>query len=438
MGEDSCPRATEADSCPRTTRENSWRHQPRELRLKHKTQKGMSTENNIGVQTRAMAQWVDNEANREQGQKRTDQATTPTIEPHRTKEDIIKEFIRQHGTINLDWYVPDLCNTRVGELIEKRLQLETTEGRILFSSPALNKFFKTSNFELNLQTGEVFTYLDPPENIGITCQKEPFDIESLRDTLQGESNTSLMQEERLERIPSIKKLAADIMPVEEAEYKVRQYCHLWTMYADSSVELQKKSELSQESAVAACKMYVPYISDIERQIEEVVKIFAMEKELKLIKNRGYFPAPYLAPRECKIETIQDKEALIKEIDEVEVEMLTAIRESEEKYKKEQEQARIREEQLRSARQTSRSDINLLMLANSTPIRNTNTRSDQPGVHFNTNPVHHVYATTSDSTNHQKMTQYCKEQLCHQQTSSRPTQLTQQVITNCGDEATPQT
>ena len=206
-----------------------------------------------------------------------------------------------------------------------------------------------------------------------------------------------MQEERLERIPSVKKLAgpADIMPVEEAEYKVRQYCHLWTMYADSSVELKKKSELSQESAVAACKMYVPYISDIELQIEEVVKIFAMEKELRLIKNRGYFPAPYLAPRECKIETIQDKEALIKEIDEVAVEMLTAIRESKEKYKKEQEQARIREEQLRSARQTSRSDSNLLTLANSTPIRNTNTRSDQPGVHFNTIPVHHVYATTSD-------------------------------------------
>ena len=340
-------------------------------------QKGMSTENNIGVQTRAMAQRVDNEANPEQGQKRTDQATTPTIELHRTKEDTIKELIRQHG---------------VGELIEKRLQLETTEGRILFSSPALNEFFKTSNFELNLQTGEVFTYLDPPENIGITCQKEPFYIESLRDTLQGESNTGPMQEERLERIPSVKKLArpADIMPVEEAKYKVHQYCHLWTMYADSSVELKKKSELSQESTVAACKMYVPYISDIERQIEEVVKIFAMEKELRLIKNRGYFPA-----RECKIETIQDKEALIKEIDEEAVEMLTAIRESEEKYKKEQEQARIREEQLRSARQTSRSDINLQTLANSTPIRNTNTRSDQPGVHFNANPVHHVYTTTSD-------------------------------------------
>ena len=183
------------------------------------------------------------------------------------------------------------------------------------------------------------------------------------------------------------------MLIEEAKYKVHQYCHLWTMYADSSVELKKKSELSQESAVAACKMYVPYISDITRQIEEVVKIFAMEKELREIKNRGYFPVPQLAPRECKIETIQDKEILIKEIDEITVEMLTAIRESKENYQKEQEQARIREEKLRSTRQTSRSDINLYpTLANSTPIRNTNTRSDQPGVHFNTNPVHHVYAT----------------------------------------------
>ena len=73
--------------------------------------KGMSTENNIGVQTRAMAQWVDNDANPEQVQKTTDQATTPTVELHKTKEDTIKEFVRQHGTISLDWYVPDLCNT---------------------------------------------------------------------------------------------------------------------------------------------------------------------------------------------------------------------------------------------------------------------------------------------------------------------------------------
>ena len=104
-----------------------------------------------------MAQRVDNEANLEQLQRAVDPAMNPTVELHRTKEEAIEEFVRQHGTINLDWYVPDLCNTRVGNLIKKRLQLETMEERILFSSLALNEFFKTSNFELNLKTGRVFT-----------------------------------------------------------------------------------------------------------------------------------------------------------------------------------------------------------------------------------------------------------------------------------------
>ena len=143
----------------------------------------MSTENNTGVQTRAMAQQVDNKANSEQLQRAMDIVLNPTVELHRTKEDTIEEFVRQHGTINLDWYVPDLCNTRVGDLIKKRLQLETVEGRILFSSLALSEFFKISNFELNLKTGRVFTYLDPPDDIGIKCKKEPFDLEFLRDTL---------------------------------------------------------------------------------------------------------------------------------------------------------------------------------------------------------------------------------------------------------------
>ena len=162
----------------------------------------------------------------------TAKSSGPSYESYsRTTQDqgsTIKEFVWQHGTINLDWYVPDLCNTRVSDLIKKRLQLETMEGRILFRSPALSEFFKTSNFELNLKTGGVFTYLDPPEDIGIKCQKEPFNLEFLRDTLRGEQDTGTIQEERLKRIPSVKKLAgpADVMPREEAEYKVRQYCHL--------------------------------------------------------------------------------------------------------------------------------------------------------------------------------------------------------------------
>ena len=224
----------------------------------------MSADNNAGVQMRAMAQRIENEANPEKLPGTANPAMNPTIELHRTKEETIEEFVRQHGTIALEWYVPDLCNTRVGDLIKDKLPLETTEGRILFSCPPLSEFFKTSNFELDLRTGRVFTYHDPPENIGFKCQQEQFDLQFLRNALRGEQDTNSMHEEKLERIPSVKKLAgpADIMDREEAEYKIRQYCQLWTMYADNSVELKRKSELSQESAVAACKVYVPYISDI--------------------------------------------------------------------------------------------------------------------------------------------------------------------------------
>ena len=98
------PPTYENKSCPRITRENSCREQTRELRTIHIPEttanrqkyaiKGMSTENNIGVQTRAMAQRVDNDANPEQVQKTTDQATTPTVELYKTKEDTIKEFVR--------------------------------------------------------------------------------------------------------------------------------------------------------------------------------------------------------------------------------------------------------------------------------------------------------------------------------------------------------
>ena len=94
----------------------------------------------------------------------------------------------------------------------------------------------------------------------------------------------------------------DTMSLEEAEHKIYQFCQLWQLYADISVELRRKLELSQESAVTACRVYVPYISDIVRQLDEVMKIFAIEKELRTIKNRGYFPVPQITPQDNKIKT----------------------------------------------------------------------------------------------------------------------------------------
>ena len=170
---------------------------------------------------------------------------------------------------------------------------------------------------------------------------------------------------------------------------------MWQLYADTSVELKKKSELSQDSAVAACRVYVPYMSDITRQLEEVRKIFAIEKEVRTIKNRGYFPVPHINPQEEIIETAKDKDKILERIDELATAMIQAARKSEENLAREQEQARAREEQLRLVRQTDRSSLNFFAQANSTPVRNNNQRTDNQGVHFKTNPTCHVYSTTSD-------------------------------------------
>ena len=85
--------------------------------------------NNTGVQTRAMAQRTDSEPQETQNQNKN-----PTVELYKSKDESIKDFVRKHGTITLDWYVPNFSNTRVADLIQ-RLPIETVDGRIVFSCP---------------------------------------------------------------------------------------------------------------------------------------------------------------------------------------------------------------------------------------------------------------------------------------------------------------
>ena len=102
----------------------------------------------------------------------------------------------------------------------------------------------------------------------------------MAEKLQNDLDTSELCVEQMERIPLAKKVAApaDIMDLEEVKYEICQYCQLWKLYAEVSVELKRKSNLSRESAVTACKVYESYITDILRQVDEVMKLFAMEKE----------------------------------------------------------------------------------------------------------------------------------------------------------------
>ena len=193
----------------------------------------MSTDNKTGIQTKAMteAQCIEGEANSkltnnpEQTQGAPNPAMNPTVDLHKTKEEAVKEFVRQQDTIVLDWYVPNFYNTRVGDLITGRLPIETTRGKILFNCPPLSEYFHTSTFELDLTTGRMYTYLNPPEDIGVPCQQEQFNLELLAEKLQNDIDTSELHVEELERIPLVKKVAApaDIMDLKEVEYKTRQY-----------------------------------------------------------------------------------------------------------------------------------------------------------------------------------------------------------------------
>ena len=128
-----------------------------------------------------------------------------------------------------------------------------------------------------------------------------------------------------------------------------------------------------------------------------MKLFAMEKELRIIKNRGHFPVPVITPQGIKIETLQDKKKVLDAVDREIMEMIKAVRESEENYEREQEEAKSRDQQLRLTRQTNRSDFNFPTMINSTLIRNGNTRADQPAIHFDTNTIHHFSPPTNPTT-----------------------------------------
>ena len=71
------------------------------------------------------------------------------------------------------------------------------------------------------------------------------------------------------------------------------------------------------------------------------------------KNRGYFPIPVITPQGKRIKPTQDQDKVFEAVNEEGTEMIKAVRQSQENYEREQEQAKNRDEQLRLTRQTNR-------------------------------------------------------------------------------------
>ena len=210
--------------------------------------------------------------------------------------------------------------------------------------------------------------------------------------------------EELKRIPSISKLApaVDIMDLTEVEEKVYQLCTLWELYVNASYELARKSKRPRAEAAKACKIYGLYISDILQQVDAVITIFAMENELRNLKGRGHFPIPKITPQGIRVDSQHLAKKTIDAVDRELTEILTNIRESEAKYEKEKDEAKLREQQARANKTVQRHDYNHLSPNSSTPIKNTDTGTGNQnrqteGVHFNPYTVQHYYSMTGTTS-----------------------------------------
>ena len=189
------------------------------------------------------------------------------------------------------------------------------------------------------------------------------------------------------------------MDIREIEEKIGQYCQLWELYAEASCELTRKSKLSEEEATRACKVYEPYIRDVLQQVDAAITIFVMEKELRSFKDRGHFPIPTITPHGRRTKNPHQVRKTLESVDEEAVQILTTVRKIERTYKKEKEEARVREQQARATRPSQRPEYNFPSLNSSTPIKNTDTtagnqnRQTERVIHFNPNTIQHLHSMT---------------------------------------------
>ena len=93
----------------------------------------------------------------------------------------------------------------------------------------------------------------------------------------------------------------------------------------------------------------------------MIKLFSMEKELRKIRNRGEFPVPKFTPDGIRIVNAKDKDRVLTQVDREVEDILRAIRRNEEKYEKEQEEAKNRDQQTKANKTKTNRQVRLQLL-----------------------------------------------------------------------------
>ena len=80
-------------------------------------------------------------------------ALNPTVELTMMETDNMIDYVQNFSNIGLDWYVPDLNNSCMRNIINDRLPMGTGRTKILVTCPTLRELFTTSTFKIDLNTG---------------------------------------------------------------------------------------------------------------------------------------------------------------------------------------------------------------------------------------------------------------------------------------------
>ena len=302
------------------------------------------------------------------------------------------------------WYIPDLKNTQLKNIADSRLPHPNDPMEILINAPELKRFFKTSTFEISIDSGKVYTYTDPKVDIGVGLEADPFDIEKLEEHFREHTRVTEVNHQ-MERIPLMERTTptTEVMPLREFENNIGKFFKLCRMYGEMSCELSRRSLGSEEETTKAFDALQPYISDILEQIEKGQALFRIKREVRNWKSRGRLCIPYIIPKEKLITNAKQLKEFIEAVDDDLQSVIESVRAQEEDFEN-REQARreeeTRQEQLRrSTRPTGLS----YQTVTSTPLRTqapyptaNNNRQTNRGVLFDPNPTHHSYAQAGDT------------------------------------------
>ena len=241
------------------------------------------------------------------------------------------------------WYIPDLKNTQLKNIADSRLPHPNDPMEILINAPELKRFFKTSTFEISIDSGKMYTYTDPKVDIGVGLEVDPFDIDKLEDHFKEHTKITEVNHQ-MERIPLMERTTprTEVMPLREFENNIGKFFKLCRMYGETSCELSRQSLGSEEETTKAFDALQPYISDILEQIEKGQALFRIKREVRNRKGRGRLRIPYITPKEKLITNAKQLKAFIDAVDDDLTSVIESVRAQEDEFEN-REQARKEEE-----------------------------------------------------------------------------------------------